>query len=83
MATDLRRLTLREMQIRAFGLEENVEELVDVGHRYSRPSACLMSVLFSARTGFRPGQSDLCDKGGAGNHPSAAFPVFSCLDHTR
>ena len=32
MATDLRRLTLHEMQIRAFGLEENVEELVDVGH---------------------------------------------------
>ena len=49
VTTDFRRLTLREMQIGAFRLEENVEELVDVGHGYFSPSACLMSVLFSAR----------------------------------
>ena len=42
MATDFRRLALRQMQIRASGLEENVEELVDVGHGYFTLSACLI-----------------------------------------
>ena len=49
MAADFRWLALGEMQVRASGLEENMEELVDVGHGYFNPSAWLMSVLFSAR----------------------------------
>ena len=48
------------MQIGAFRLEEDVEELIDVGHGYFSPSACLMSVLFSrAVERFVLGRSDL------------------------
>ena len=49
MAADFWRLALRQMQVRASGLEERVKEMIDVGHDYFIPIACLISVLFSAR----------------------------------
>ena len=37
MAADFWRLALRQMQVRASGLEEHVKEMIDVGHDYFIP----------------------------------------------
>ena len=83
MAADFWRLALRQMQVRAFGLEERVKEMVDVGHDYFSPSACLISCLvlrpihclfLRDETGFAELQNGIVHQ---------LHPLFlACLNHS-